>query len=263
MTTLTLPNPDSALLYIYAGTNPSLWEQATGTVINRVPAQLQANIDAITTYINTEVQLISSGFSFSDTAGLGFTASGVLSLAQLGGWGQFQASGLTIGLPSLVTATPGNTFTFLGGSVGGWIQGHSSDIIQGSSTPAANLLFINPGQVTTVTVDGTAGWFVTSDGFGPVALGQNQTLQVVTGSRSLGATYTNTSLKPILVYVSSISSSTAWGFTGYLNGYDVCNSYVPTSGSQVSIFLTVPAGAEYEIAATSGSPTVLNWLEYS
>jgi hypothetical protein len=82
---------------------------------------------------------------------------------------------------------------------------------------------------------------------GNVPLGVGQTTTNVTGSRANGVTYTNTTGRPITVYVSASSSSASGNV--YVDGVTVflslCRS---TYFNFVPICFIVPAGSTYSIA---------------
>lgn len=96
-------------------------------------------------------------------------------------------------------------------------------------------------------------------------LGVNQTWQVVTGSRAVGTTYTNSTGKPIQVsvykYFSSPSTNTDLTLTvsGIGISYQSCYS---TVGGNWGLCVTgvVPNGATYSIAS-SGVAATLGWNE--
>lgn len=107
----------------------------------------------------------SSG-SFAGTSGLGIGTNTTLTTAQLGGWGQFQTNaGVVATMPALASSPLGATFTFIGGSVGGIVQGNGSDPIINAGNVSANTLTVMPGQAITLTSN-SANWFVTSFGNG-------------------------------------------------------------------------------------------------
>lgn len=85
---------------------------------------------------------------------------------------------------------------------------------------------------------------------------------VVTGSRAYGTTYTNSTGRPIVVYVTSVNTFSESGLSGFINGIDVVNTAIPPGlGTSISITLIVPNGATYVVAVTSGTSTLSNWCE--
>jgi hypothetical protein len=115
------------------------------------------------TTLATTAFVKAAGLQFTSNAGLAFSASTTLTLAQLNGWGQFQSSGLTVTLPSLATVEKGATFTFLGSNYGGTLAGNSTDQIQNSLSAVANTLAIGIGESITL-VSNTSYWYVVMDG---------------------------------------------------------------------------------------------------
>lgn len=84
----------------------------------------------------------------------------------------------------------------------------------------------------------------------------------VTGSRAFGTTYTNSTGRPIVVYVSSVNDFALAGLTGFINGTVMVSSGEPSGlGSALSITLIVPNGATYAVGVTSGSATLSSWNE--
>ena len=88
------------------------------------------------------------------------------------------------------------------------------------------------------------------------AIGEGQTWQDVTSSRSSGTTYTNTTNKPIQVLfrLNSASSSTV--------AFNVAGSAIPStsaSGGGVCVAFIVPSGATYSITYTNALSVV--WAE--
>ena len=110
---------------------------------------------------------------------------------------------------------------------------------------------------TGLTSAGTAGYVLTSDGTNWTSaaapyIGVNQTWTDVTSSRVLGTTYTNSTGKPILVYVTAlgVASSTANYGSVLVNGVvygRLGGTYGGTSGS---ISFVVPNGGTYSVANT-------------
>ena len=91
-------------------------------------------------------------------------------------------------------------------------------------------------------------------------LGVNQTWQIVTGSRAIGTTYTNSTGKPITVAITYTCNlaSTVQGLT--INGTAVfCNGSEIGNGSGFS--LIVPDGATYVTLTNSGTLTLVTWAE--
>jgi hypothetical protein len=90
----------------------------------------------------------------------------------------------------------------------------------------------------------------------PVGLGYGQTWQDVSGSRSAGTTYYNTTGKPILV--SCGANGATPNSTLAVNGVVIANLYSVSSGA-LSWLGLVPVGASYSVTLNSGTINV--WAE--
>ena len=83
-------------------------------------------------------------------------------------------------------------------------------------------------------------------------------LQLVTGSRAIGVTYTNTSARPRIVIIDlNISSGVARAYVGVQEVW-----FFSGAGGFTTGFLIVPPGATYTVGGVSGSASVEYWLEY-
>lgn len=89
-------------------------------------------------------------------------------------------------------------------------------------------------------------------------LGVGQTMQSVVGSRARNTTYTNTTGRPIAVYIAVVTlSGTAASLL--IDGLTVAVDAGSTNiGSNLSAI--VPAGSTYRLS-TTGTPTVNHWVE--
>ena len=108
------------------------------------------------------------------------------------------------------------------------------------------------------TIQGCGGQALTSMS----SLGYGQTWQAVTGSRVSGTTYYNTTGKPIMVCVSTDSStSNGQSLTLVIAGVTVINAYFALSTNQSILNCTgiIPPGASY--SATAASTSIGNWTE--
>lgn len=91
-------------------------------------------------------------------------------------------------------------------------------------------------------------------------IGYSQTWQNVEGSRSLGVTYTNTTGKPIMVYVSAYSDTIFTVFYFTIDGMTTIygrNAMGTGTNGYASASLIVPNGSTYRF--TGG--TIYSWLE--
>ena len=92
-----------------------------------------------------------------------------------------------------------------------------------------------------MTIDGTSGIaFPSGTVEGDAGIGYGQTTQNVTSSRSSGTTYTNSTTKPILCFVTCNNINTTWGLT--INGVTLT---APIGGA---VMFMVPAGQTYNVS---------------
>ena len=93
------------------------------------------------------------------------------------------------------------------------------------------------------------------------SIGYGQKWAVLTGSRALGTTYTNTTGKPIAVSVSARSTASAF-LTITVDGVAAALSSQQTTVNVGAAATTiVPAGSTYSAALDTGTPTLNVWLE--
>ena len=122
----------------------------------------------------------------------------------------------------------------------------------------------------TLTLPASTGTLLTTTGDGsaltslPVnGIGVGQTWQEVTGSRSVGTTYTNSTGKPIQLYISvQCNTVTAQAYCT-INGSIIVKGNMTNNvniGSLISAI--IPNGATYVITQTSGgTATIHSWQE--
>lgn len=101
------------------------------------------------------------GLQFAPSAGLAFAVNTALTNAVVGSWGQIQAGGVTVTLPSISAVAEGQTFTFVKGNYAGTIAASGADHVEGAAS-----IPIGVGESITVVSDGVSGWFVAADGVG-------------------------------------------------------------------------------------------------
>ncbi|EDR5075840.1 hypothetical protein GS039_000474 [Salmonella enterica] len=93
------------------------------------------------------------------------------------------------------------------------------------------------------------------------SLGKGQTLQDLRGSRSIDATYTNSTGFPIAVYVRISGGYSAVLYT-YVNGIEFGGGGSTASNTSIATaFFIVPNGATYRVTATGASPALQAWSE--
>ncbi|EIO0201754.1 phage tail protein [Salmonella enterica] len=93
------------------------------------------------------------------------------------------------------------------------------------------------------------------------SLGKGQTLQDLRGSRSIDATYTNSTGFPIAVYVRISGGYSAVLYT-HVNGIEFGGGGSTASNTSIATaFFIVPNGATYRVTATGASPALQMWSE--
>ncbi|EJJ4346002.1 phage tail protein [Salmonella enterica] len=93
------------------------------------------------------------------------------------------------------------------------------------------------------------------------SLGKGQTLQDLRGSRSIDATYTNSTGFPIAVYVRISGGYSAVLYT-FVNGIEFGGGGSTASNTSIATaFFIVPNGATYRVTATGASPALQMWSE--
>ncbi|EGK5436732.1 hypothetical protein IOX76_001508 [Salmonella enterica] len=93
------------------------------------------------------------------------------------------------------------------------------------------------------------------------SLGKGQTLQDLRGSRSIDATYTNSTGFPIAVYVRVYGGYSAGLYT-YVNGIEFGGGGSTASNTSIATaFFIVPNGATYRVTTTGASPALQAWAE--
>jgi hypothetical protein len=134
----------------------------------------------------------------------------------------------------------------------------TSPVITASTATVATddkvlLLDISDSDLTkTVTASAVSGL---------LAVGENQSWTVVTGSRALATNYTNSTGKPIQVLITVATNSTS-NVALLVGGVTLASTYINTaSGSASPISAIIPNGAVYRVNSTGGSPSISIWAE--
>jgi hypothetical protein len=132
----------------------------------------------------------------------------------------------------------------------------SSIVINGDTSGAITLAAPAVSGTNTATLPAATGTVAYTN----QVVGQGQTTQTLTGSRTLGTTYTNSTTNTIVVYV-SISNSVASPITlCSINLTGIQGSAVPTANAYYSVVLIVPPSATY-VVNMNGTPTLQQWVE--
>lgn len=148
---------------------------------------------------------------------------------------------------------------------GGAGAADSANVIY-STTARTSLPFRVVGYIE--STQATAGTWATApstiQGYGGQALaamsslGYGQTWQVVTGSRTSGTTYYNTTGRPIFVRIDGPNTAANYGFVLTVNGVTVDNTAGTTVGGTVSVSAIVPASASYSCSIVNVTQV---WVE--
>jgi hypothetical protein len=124
----------------------------------------------------------------------------------------------------------------------------------GSTSGTTNLVATAVAGSTTVTLPATTGTAaLTSQLFGV-----GQTVQSV--SRALGTNYTNSTGRPIAVYVSMSNSVSSPIVVININGEGFYGSSDPTANAYYGVTLMVPTVMTYSVTM-NGTPTLVTWFE--
>lgn len=93
-----------------------------------------------------------------------------------------------------------------------------------------------------------------------LAAGFGQTMQNVTGSRSAGVTYYNTTSRPIMVYVTGQVAGGSGDCSAYIDSLLSGRIFTSTSvGERATNVLLVPPNSSYQI--TTSTFTIEAWTE--
>lgn len=162
----------------------------------------------------------------------GGTVSGQVDIASPGG------RGLTL-KPIGENETSSYIESYLRGVMVWWIGVTGGDTVTLENRAAGKKLTLSP-----------SGFKINNDDIASVAqlLGVGQTYKDVTASRKNGVTYTNTSTKPIIIYVetnrTASTESDPYSIGGEVNGIRVAYRWT-TANETMSISFIVPPGASF------------------
>lgn len=131
--------------------------------------------------------------------------------------------------------------------------------LQGNAGGTGTLTVAAPSTNTNQTLtlpDQTGTFAVLTDG-----IGYSQTWQQPT--RALGATYTNSTGKPIQINFSGTINNTVNRFVLSVNGVAASYSSIGTVANQVLLIsgIIIPPSATYSINQTGGTPAIDFWSE--
>jgi hypothetical protein len=165
-----------------------------------------------------------------------------------------------------MAAQNSTTVAITGGTITGITDLTVADGGTGASSITANSVILGNGTSAlsgNLVAPSTSGNVLTSNGTtwtsaAATSIGVGQTWQDVTGSRIAGTTYTNSTGKPIVFFISTISTSSNL-LTLIVSGVTVATQDTTSGGSNsANLQAIVPNGATY--SATSNR-SIASWVE--
>lgn len=117
-----------------------------------------------------------------------------------------------------------------------------------------------------MTISGTSGITYPNSTVGTspgVGVGQSFSTNLYGSTRAYGTTYTNSTGKPIFVYIAT-SNSSAVTFSLSINGAAAVTYFYPNAVvASASMSFVVPNGQTYNLSVSGGTPTFNYWYEVS
>lgn len=214
-------------------------------------AEIDDEFNAIATAITTKADLNNPNFTGTPTVP---TATPGTNTTQAASTAYVQALAATLGDMSTQDA---DDVDITGGSIVGITDLLPADGGTGVSSLTAKSVIIGGGiNPVTFVAPGTEGNVLISDGTNWTSaenprIGVNQTWQNVTGSRTAGTTYTNSTGKPIMVTVTAYKTGSTPASICYVDGVQV--AYIDGTGTNdVGIHSTssfiVPDESTYQVS---------------
>jgi hypothetical protein len=116
------------------------------------------------------------------------------------------------------------------------------------------------GNIVGLSVGGLPSGVVTSTNLSAsiVPIGVNQTWTNVTASRALSTTYTNTTGKPIQLYIVCTGGNSN-GAAVTIGGVTPAFVYTNVAGGRVALFVIIPNDVSYSLG--DASSTIHSWWE--
>jgi hypothetical protein len=169
-----------------------------------------------------------------------------------------------------------NAVAITGGTITGITDLTVADGGTGASSITANSVILGNGTSAlsgNLVAPSTSGNVLTSDGTtwtsaAPSAIGVGQTYQNVSGSRSFSTNYTNSTGKPIVVYitVSSTGGGSLVNMSTTVSGIVIQSltyQFSSSTNNTVPLNFIVPDGAVYSITASANGGGIASktWIE--
>jgi hypothetical protein len=230
--------------------------------------EIDTEFNNIATAISTKADLASPTFTGTPAAPTASPGTNTTQVATTA----FTTAAVTAATGALGTMATqaASSVAITGGSITGITDLTVADGGTGASSITANSVILGNGSSAlsgNLVAPGTLGNLLTSDGTTwtsaapviPPGVGISQTWQDVTGSRTPGTTYTNSTGKPIQVIAQFRSSSQTNFATGTINGIAMKGTTTTSSAHWSTITYIVPNGNTYSADMTSIVETI--WLE--
>lgn len=187
------------------------------------------------------------------------------------GYSSTAGSNVFVGSNAGYSVSTGVGNVFIGSGVAGSVNAAGYLVTTGSKNTIVGNFSGNQGGIDIRT---SSNYIVLSDGDGnprgycdnsgvwSIGIGgTGQTWQNVTGSRSLGTTYTNSTGKPICVIVSLSQNNSGIGHQVYVGSISYnAGQNNSTGGITTSSYTIVPNGITYSVAAQAGE-SIGTWVE--
>lgn len=264
---------------------------ATGTPATIVPAEwlnavMMELVNVVTAggltptkNVFNQVASAIKGMRGTYNGSLPLSASSTLTVAQVGAAVYFYGStaSQTLTLPSASSLSPGQGYTFSNyAAVPVTVARAGGDTILAGS--GVSSIVLQPGDDLEIAAANASQWVAIGSAvrkFNPLvvapatqslhAVNQGQTFGVngtySAPGRSVGTTYTNSSGRPIAVYVYGVTSSPNGYVAMSINGSPTLVTSQPTNASGVGFMAIIPPGATYSV--TVQTVTLTSWNEFS
>lgn len=130
------------------------------------------------------------------------------------------------------------------------------DTVLGNKVDKTNIV-----QVTGTSTTSVMSQKAVTDAINNSTVGVGQTRQDVSANRAWGTNYTNTTGKPIKVFISSYANTAGANVGLFVDG-DLADAYILGKGNGVLMSAEVPAGSDYSSGSDpAGAVTLIAWDE--